>query len=405
MLWILLLCVATLCLGQDEELRKIAQPEFSIQSPFLEDGFNSKHFDMGGDISVRRFQQGKDWAAVQLTPDKGGKHGWICSRSALRLTDMDFETTVTFRITGDTAGIYGDGMAFWLTTSPNLGLSGSVPYGSVFGAPDKLKGFGMVIDLYRNGRKGRAFPYSHAMIMDGIQAYDNERDGQLNEEAHGLDGCSLKGIYNAVRNAEMRLSYVRGRYLGVDFRFKSHNEWKTCTVLDGEQVQKLEEIVGSEPLYMGISAMTGEVAAKFQVLGIDTQKLEEAPEIYADLAALNNVHDGEIVWNKQRHDIEVQAQEEEQEEKGPSKKKKKNNNKKAAGGDRVHLSAKAQKKLKARTRRKLQAMKASTQQQSGRWLTNVLRVTLFIILLLFGYIAFAAYRSYRRNKKYPRYFE
>ncbi|KAG5354505.1 L-type lectin-like domain-containing protein [Yarrowia sp. B02] len=399
MLWLLLL--ATLCLCQlDEEFTRTPLPELSISPPFLEDGFNAKHYNMGGDISVRRFQQGKDWAAIQLTPDKGGKHGWMCSKQTLRLSDADFEIVTQFRISGETAGIYGDGMALWLTTSPNLGLGDNLPYGPVFGAPDKLKGFGMVVDLYRNGRKGRAFPYAHGMIMDGIQPYDNDHDGQYNEEAYGLDGCSLKGIYNAVRHAEMRLSYVRGRYLGVDFRFKSHNEWKTCTVLDGDQVQRLEEIVVDEPLYLGISAMTGEVSAKFQVLDVAVQKLVNAPEIYADLAALNGVHDGEFVWNKQKHDIEEQAEAEEMEETGSRK-----HNKKNKGDNRVHLSAKAQKKLKARTRRKLKAMKTSNQQQSGRWLTHVLRVTLFIILLLFAYIAFAAYRSYRRKQKYPRYFE
>lgn len=401
MFWLIAL-LAGLVFGQlDDEFARAPYPELSIASPFLEDGFNAKYYNMGGDISVRRFQQGKDWAAIQLTPDKGGKHGWMCSKEALKLTDSDFEITTTFRISGETAGVYGDGMALWLTTSPNLGLSDQKPYGSVFGAPDLLKGFAMVVDLYRNGRKGRAFPYAHGMIMDGVQPYDNDHDGQYNEEAYGLDGCSLKGIYNAVRNAEMRLSYVRGRYLGVDFRFKSHQEWKTCTVLDGDQVQRLEEIVGSEPLYLGISAMTGEVSAKFQVLEMQVQKLSNAPEIYADLAALNGVHDGEFAWNKQKHEIEEQAEVEEMEESGGrnNKKDRKKN------GDRVHLSHKAQKKLKARTRRKLRAMKASTQHQSSRWLAHTLRVVLFIILLLLAYIAFAAYRSYQRKQKYPRYFD
>ncbi|QNP98655.1 concanavalin A-like lectin/glucanase domain-containing protein [Yarrowia lipolytica] len=409
MLWTVLLAVAMLtklCAGQDEEFGRLPYPKMSISPPFLEDGFNAKYFNMGGDISVRRFQQGQDWAAIQLTPDKGGKHGWMCSKNTLKLTYSDFEIVTQFRIMGETAGVYGDGMAVWLTTSPDLGLSESMPYGPVFGAPDKLKGFGMVVDLYRNGRKGRAFPYAHGMIMDGIQSYDNDHDGQYNEEAYGLDGCSLKGIYNSVRHAEMRISYVRGRYLGVDFRFKSHNEWKTCTVLDGDQVQRLEEIVGDEPLYLGVSAMTGEVSAKFQIGDVAVQKLINAPEIYADLAAINGVHDGEFVWNKQKHDIEEQAEMEELEEQGGrGLDKKKHSNKKDRGDNKVHLSAKAQKKLKARTRRKLRAMKNTNQQQSGRWLTHVLRVTLFIILLLFAYIAFAAYRSYRRKQKYPRYFD
>lgn len=85
-----------------------------------------------------------------------------------------------FKIHGKGTGIYGDGMALWITKQ-------RAQTGTVFGFTDNFEGLGVFIDTYKNGRAGLTFPYVMAMLGDGRTPYDNDNDGKAND----IGGCSV----------------------------------------------------------------------------------------------------------------------------------------------------------------------------------------------------------------------
>jgi mannose-binding lectin 2 len=84
---------------------------------------------------------------------------------------------IEFKIEGS-SGLYGDGMAIWLTKDRAHG-------GAVFGSKDKFEGLGIFIDTYKNDRPGIVFPYIMAMVGDGNTSYDKAHDGLSNEIVPG----------------------------------------------------------------------------------------------------------------------------------------------------------------------------------------------------------------------------
>ena len=98
---------------------------------------------------------------------------------AFDLLEIVFE----FKIDGKGSGVYGDGMALWITKE-------RAQTGTVFGFVDKFEGLGVFIDTYQNGRPGTTFPYVMAMLGDGRTSYDVEHDGKANE----VGGCSVQPV-------------------------------------------------------------------------------------------------------------------------------------------------------------------------------------------------------------------
>jgi lectin, mannose-binding 2 len=125
-----------------------------------------------------------------LTGDRPSQAGWIFSRLPITATNfevlphrpLDLLTKIIFefKIHGKGAGVYGDGMAMWLTKQ-------RAQTGTVFGCIDNFEGLGIFIDTYKNSRPGVSFPYVMAMLGDGQTSYDNDHDGQANE----IGGCSV----------------------------------------------------------------------------------------------------------------------------------------------------------------------------------------------------------------------
>jgi len=91
-----------------------------------------------------------------------------------------FQIVFEFKIHGKGTGMYGDGMAMWITKQ-------RAQTGTVFGFTDNFEGLGVFIDTYKNGRAGTTFPYVMAMLGDGRTPYDNDNDGKAND----VGGCSV----------------------------------------------------------------------------------------------------------------------------------------------------------------------------------------------------------------------
>ena len=90
------------------------------------------------------------------------------------------QITFEFKIHGKGTGMFGDGMAMWITKE-------RAQTGTVFGFKDQFEGLGVFIDTYKNGRAGVSFPYVMAMLGDGRTSYDAENDGKAND----IGGCSV----------------------------------------------------------------------------------------------------------------------------------------------------------------------------------------------------------------------
>ena len=135
---------------------------------------------------------------MRLTHDRPAQAGWLFSRLPLTATNFEVDSlllkrnssqiTFEFKIHGKGTGIYGDGMAMWITKQ-------RAQTGTVFGFTDNFEGLGVFIDTYKNGRAGTTFPYVMAMLGDGRTPYDNDNDGKAND----VGGCSVLAL--ATRNA------------------------------------------------------------------------------------------------------------------------------------------------------------------------------------------------------------
>ncbi|POW17650.1 hypothetical protein PSTT_00499 [Puccinia striiformis] len=84
---------------------------------------------------------------------------------------------VEFKIDGDSASLYGDGMAVWFSKP-------SQQIGPVFGSADHWDGFGIMIDTFPNARHSYAFPRILGMINHGYTSFDVGTDGDGQEAGH-----------------------------------------------------------------------------------------------------------------------------------------------------------------------------------------------------------------------------
>lgn len=95
-------------------------------------------FDAVGMRTIDNWRKGGDAVInenfVRLTPDRQNKKGWLWSRT--KMAAEVWTATVRFRVSGQGKRLFGDGLAFWFTTS-------AYPAdGPVHGFADVFTGFG-----------------------------------------------------------------------------------------------------------------------------------------------------------------------------------------------------------------------------------------------------------------------
>ncbi|CDK29033.1 unnamed protein product [Kuraishia capsulata CBS 1993] len=231
----------------DYEVKRSEVAYLALKPPFFNPSTLSLfNYQNGGNMMINR----KD-NKVRLVRDSPHQVGYLTSNLPIGVSSgKAFELNAEFSVNGPVVrnGLYGDGMAIWLSETP-------LEQGDVFGLRDGTRGLGIFVDTYKNGPKGKShgnnnqFPYcSIQHNTDGIPHYDKSRDGANTE----IGGCSLKGIYNAEGNALMRLLYIRSQgYLMVEFDMKSDGNWKKCVETTGVDLP--------ESMYLGFSAETGDL--------------------------------------------------------------------------------------------------------------------------------------------------
>ncbi|ORY85110.1 legume-like lectin family-domain-containing protein [Protomyces lactucae-debilis] len=236
---------AAMATAQDD-VRQVPLRTHSLQKPYLDQDFHSRWWDYGGTTVVDTANH------IRLTYDRQHSTGMLWSR--LPITATNYEIEFEFKIHGRGAGLFGDGMAMWLTTS-----SGEM--GPVFGNKDQFTGLGIFIDTYKNGRSGVTFPYISAMLGNGQTAYDVQNDGQGTE----LAGCSARGIRDAPVPTKGRLTYYKDSYLKFELQYKSEGEWTECFTVPKVEIPNVA--------YLGFTAITGEVSDFHDIISVQSRNV------------------------------------------------------------------------------------------------------------------------------------
>ncbi|KAG0681889.1 hypothetical protein C6P40_003807 [Pichia californica] len=235
-------------LHKSPKVRPVSLSYLSLP-PYLNSANQFQHYINGGNMLLSKLAE-----EVKLVKDSPKNSGYLFSKNLISQDDISaFEVELSFQITGEQEKIslIGDGMAIWLTTE-------QLKQGDVFGMQSNFNGLGIFIDTYKNynGKKNRhAFPYLSIQRNRGIEGYyDKSTDGVDTE----IGGCSLHRIYNNEDPTKLRITYVRqANIFEIDVDVAGTGDWRTCFRKENAELDDFIPI--ARPLYLGVSAETGEL--------------------------------------------------------------------------------------------------------------------------------------------------
>jgi mannose-binding lectin 2 len=155
----------------------------------------------------------------------------------------NWEVQVQFHVHGSGKTLFGDGFAMWYTKDRS-------ELGPVFGSRDYFTGLGVFFDTYsnHNGEHSHPHPYVSAVIFNGTQPYDHDRDGTHSEIA----GCHAQ-FRNLDTDTHASIMYA-DRTLSVQLDVDGNFEWQECF-----NVADVDLPAG---YFFGASAATGELAGQ-----------------------------------------------------------------------------------------------------------------------------------------------
>lgn len=232
------------------------------------------NWDHGGSTVVNRH-------FVRLTPDRQSRRGWVWSKD--RIGRKEFSLVLTFRISGQAANWYGDGLALWITTAQ------SHQPGDNHGFTASFRGLGFVFDTFVNSEHKGGHKDVTVFENDGTKNFDDLHDSEK-------EGCMAEGMRyhekNAAFSPSLNMSRAKIQYkdnfVQVSIDPKNTGEWTDCF---RKQVSIPEEWI--EDATIGITASTGGLADNHDVIALS---------VYDDVIDLSHAEIDEKVKNKtQRH--------------------------------------------------------------------------------------------------------
>ncbi|KAJ2719593.1 hypothetical protein GGI07_005120 [Coemansia sp. Benny D115] len=227
---------------------------FTLELPYIDEGFQMRNYDYGGDAIVNTLER------IRLTADQPSRMGYLWSTSALpdEYWKVDFE----FRIGGKGGYLYGDGLGFFVTKER------ATP-GPVFGNRDYFNGLGVFFDTYPNGRHDFTVPFVMGMLGDGKTPYDGAHDGDANR----LGMCEAY-FRNLKQNSKASITYLKGEFVNVQLQLQPQDKWINCFTITNVTLP-----AGS---YLGFTALTGDISDNHDIISVKAETLR--PE------ALKNYH-------------------------------------------------------------------------------------------------------------------
>lgn len=252
-----------------------ADPELSFVAPFdLVNSYTGERYveewDTGGAAMVHR-------NFVRLTSDAQGHRGWLINR--VPVTFRAWSVLMKFRVSGQSAQLFGDGLALWLVENPDH------REGAVFGREDKWNGLAVTFDTFQNLDKShhQKHPYVSAVLNDGTRHYEPDEGNSPSEAKRGKhvipgrdegSGCSFDFRFSEARddfsvtNGTWAHVVHDGERLRVSLRQSGGSFWTECidfamAPLKGEH-------------FFGLSAATGDLVDNHDVLVFDVHGWDRA---------------------------------------------------------------------------------------------------------------------------------
>ncbi|KAI5953667.1 hypothetical protein KGF54_003039 [Candida jiufengensis] len=224
-------------------LKKTELTNQGIQKPYLDDSlFHVRNWNLKGNTFVENDKY------IRLTSTAPHLASNMFSKNPIEAES--FEMELTFHIHNEDAkhGLVGDGLAVWFLDKPS-------DIGDVFGIENNFNGLGIMMDTYKNGKRG-TFPFVNLMLGDGSTYYNKGTDGYETR----LAGCTAKDLLNpASKETKMRLVYIKNGYLSIDFNYYGkHEDWTNCVTLTDVKLPHIK--------YLGLSAETGQLFENVDVI-------------------------------------------------------------------------------------------------------------------------------------------
>ncbi|CAJ0583485.1 unnamed protein product, partial [Mesorhabditis spiculigera] len=204
---------------------------------------------------------------IRLTADAKSQQGGIWNSHALWA--RDWELQVSFKVTGQSGQLFGDGMAIWYAQEPGL-------LGPVFGSKDYFRGLAVFLDTYsnHNGPHQHGHPWVSAMVSDGTLHYDHDRDGTHTQLGGEEAGCEAK-FRNQDFETQVLIRYVADT-LSIFVDTDGEGTWRSCLSVDNVKLPT--------GYYLGVSAATGELydihdLISFKTFQIDVDRVESRDDL------------------------------------------------------------------------------------------------------------------------------
>ncbi|KAJ2084465.1 hypothetical protein GGI09_007251 [Coemansia sp. S100] len=219
--------------------------QFNLEPPFIDEGFQMRNFDYGGDAIINTASH------IRLTPDAPSRIGWVWS--TMSLPNDYWKIEFDFKIGGKGGYLYGDGMGFFVTKE-------RASSGPVFGNRDYFNGLGVFFDTYANGKHEFSLPFIMGMLGDGKTPYDGSHDGGANR----LGMCEAY-FRNLREHSRASVTYLRGKFVQVQIQLQPNEKWTDCFTISN--------VTLPENPYLGFTALTGDISDNHDLLEVRAETL------------------------------------------------------------------------------------------------------------------------------------
>ncbi|OMJ18462.1 L-type lectin-like domain-containing protein [Smittium culicis] len=190
--------------------------KLSFDDPYVDDGFHMTNWDYGGDTTIN------PQSGVFLTTDLPSRRGHIWSTSSM--PKDGWKVIFEFKVGNNKGGfLNGDGFAFWAAKERGVSVG---------------------------------------MVGDGSKPYDNDSDGVKGSIGH----CESIYFRNLESPSTAEVLYVPGKKLSLNLAF--NNQKVECFSASG--------ITLPEDLFLGFSALTGQLHDVHSIISVVTLNLSDA---------------------------------------------------------------------------------------------------------------------------------
>ncbi|SCU96339.1 LAFA_0G05798g1_1 [Lachancea sp. 'fantastica'] len=283
-------------LFREPRIQRQHNPDASLSRPFLDKVNN--FWLVSGSTQIRNL------GTLRLTSrGQPGQHGVIVSNGAGDNVLDDFETIVSFSISGKkNDGMrgkrqMGDGMVFMITPEKRfvsldlrssyakqqyLHNSGGILYSDceLMGLPRNLPGLAVVVDTYRNDPKTKiSAPFANILLNVDPQRhhYDAASDGKKSTGFSLAGPLKLKGSLLSGKDVKLRIISLESiGFLKIDVSYSDHENWIELYQKDKNLFLPKNQKTGER--YIAIGALTGELTETVEIKHVETSEFHWSAE-------------------------------------------------------------------------------------------------------------------------------